>query len=70
MQPLLLFPLVVSILLVLLLDLLGALFLSFIRNSAEFGVQLELALERVKGGSHRNNLLVIWSFGSPESFGL
>ncbi len=67
---LLLFPLVVSILLVLLLVLLVALFLYFIRNSAEFGVQLELAFEHVKGGGHHNNLLVVWGFGSPESFGL
>jgi hypothetical protein len=67
---LLLFPSVVNVLLVLLLVLLDALFLSFICNSAEFGVQLELDLERVKGGSHCNNLLVIWRFGSPESFGL
>ncbi len=29
-----------------------------------------MALERVKGGCHRNNLLVVWGFGSPESFGL
>jgi hypothetical protein len=43
---LLLFPLVASVLLVLLLVLLVALFLSFICNSAEFGVQLELAFER------------------------
>ena len=42
-----LFLLVVSILLVLLLVLLVALFLSFIYNSAEFGVQLELAFECV-----------------------
>jgi hypothetical protein len=67
---LLLFPSVVSFLLVLLLVLLVTLFLSFICNSAEFGVQLELALECVKGGGHCNNLLVIWGFGSPESFGL
>jgi hypothetical protein len=67
---LLLFPPLVSILLILLLVPLVALFLSFICNSAEFGVQLELALERVKGGSHCNNLLIIWGFGSPESFGL
>jgi hypothetical protein len=67
---LLLFPSVVSILLVLLLVLLIALFLSFIHNSAEFGVQLKLALERIKGGGHCNNLLVVLGFGSPESFGL
>jgi hypothetical protein len=67
---LLLFPLVVSILLVLLLVPLVALFLSFICNSIEFGVQLELAFERIKGGGHCNNLLVVWGFGSPESFGL
>ncbi len=67
---LLLFPLVVSILLFLLLLPLVALFLSFIHNSSELGVQLELAFERVKGGGHRNNLLVVWGFGSPESFGL
>ncbi len=45
-----LFPLVV--LLVLLLVLLVALFLPIIHNSAEFGVQLELALEHVKGSGH------------------
>jgi hypothetical protein len=67
---LLLFPLVVSILLVLLLVTLIALFLSFIPNSAEIGVQLELAFKHIKGSSHCNNLLVIWGFGSPESFGL
>ncbi len=67
---LLLFPSVVSILLLLLLVLLVALFLSFICNCAEFGVQVELAFEHIKGGGHRNNLLVIWGFGSPESFGL
>jgi hypothetical protein len=69
---LLLFPSVVSILLLLLLLLipLVAHFLSFICNSGEFGVQLELAFERVKGGSHCNNLLVVWGFGSPESFRL
>jgi hypothetical protein len=67
---LLLFLAVVSILLVLLLVLLVALFLSFICNSAEFGVQLELAFECIKGGGHHNNLLVVWGFGSPESFGL
>jgi hypothetical protein len=67
---LLLFLVVESILLVLLLVLLVALFLSFICNSAEFGVQLELAFERVKGGGHCNNLLVVWGFGSSESFGL
>jgi hypothetical protein len=65
-----LFPLVVSILLVLLLVLLVAFFLSFICNSAEFGVQLELAFECIKGGGHPNNLLAVWGFGSPESFGL
>jgi hypothetical protein len=67
---LLLFLLVVSILLVLLLVLLVVLFLSFICNSDEFGVQLELTFERIKGGSHRNNLLVDWKFSSPEYFGL
>ncbi len=67
---LLLFLLIVSILLVLLFVLLVALVLSFICNSAEFGVQLELAFERVEGGGHCNNLLVIWGLGSPESFGL
>ncbi len=50
---LLLFPLVESILLVLLLVLLVALFLSFIHNSAEFVVQLELALERINGGGNQ-----------------
>jgi hypothetical protein len=67
---LLLFPLVVSILLVLLLVPLVALFLSFICNSVEFGVQLELAFEHVKGGGHCNNCLIVWGFGSLESFGL
>jgi hypothetical protein len=67
---LLLFQLVISVLLVLLLVLLVALFLSFIRNSTEFGVQLELALKRIKGSVHCNNLLLVWGFGSPESFGL
>jgi hypothetical protein len=67
---LLLFPLVVSILLVLLLVLLVTLFLSFICNSTEVGVQLELALECVEGGSHCNNPLIVWGFGSLESFGL
>jgi hypothetical protein len=66
---LLLFLLVVSVLLVLLLVLLVALFLSLIHNSAEFGVQLELALERVKGSGHCNNLLVIWGFCPLESLG-
>jgi hypothetical protein len=65
-----LFPLVVSALLVLLLVPLVALFLSCICYSAEFGVQLELALERVKGSGHCKNLLIIWGFGAPESFGL
>jgi hypothetical protein len=55
----LLFLLVVSILLVLLLDPLVALFLFFICNSVEFGVQLELAFEHVKGSGHCNNLLII-----------
>jgi hypothetical protein len=67
---LLLFPLVVSILLVPFPILLIALFLSFIHNSAEFGVRLELAFERVKGGGQLNNLLIVWGLGSPESFGL
>ncbi len=66
---LLLFPLVVCILLVLLLVPLVTLFLSFICNSAEFGVQLELAFERIKGSGHHNNLLIIWGFCPPESLG-
>jgi hypothetical protein len=48
----------------LLLVLVVALFLSFICNSAEFGAQLELAFERIEGGSHHNNLLVVWGFSS------
>ncbi len=67
---LLLFPMLVSVLLVFLLVLLVALFLSLICNSVEFVVQLGLALEHVKGGGHRNNLLIVWGFGFPESFGL
>jgi hypothetical protein len=68
---LLLFPTVVSILLILLLlVLIVALFLSFICNGAELGVQLELAFERIEGGSHRNNLLIVWGFCPPESLGL
>jgi hypothetical protein len=72
---LLLFPLVVNFLLVFLLVLLVALFLSLICNSAEFGVQLGLALECVKGSGHRNNLLVViwlprvlWSLTSQTCF--
>jgi hypothetical protein len=59
---LLLFPSVVCIRFVLLLVPLVALFLSFICNSAEFGVQLELAFECIKGSSHCNNLFVVWGF--------
>ncbi len=66
---LLLFSLVVCILLVLLLVPLVALFLSFICNSAEFGVQLDLAFECIKGGGHCNNFLVVWGFCPPESLG-
>jgi hypothetical protein len=66
---LLLFPLVVCILLVLLLVPLVALFLSFSHNSAEFGVQLELAFERIKRSGHPNNLLNVWGFCPPEYLG-
>jgi hypothetical protein len=65
-----LFPLVRSVLLVLLvLVLVVALFLSFIYNGAELGVQLELTIERVEGGGHRHNLFVVWGFHPPESLG-
>ncbi len=68
---LLLFPTVVSILLVLLLLVLVVpLFLLFICNGTEIVVQLELVFERIEGGGHGNNLLIVWGFGSPESFGL
>jgi hypothetical protein len=66
---LLLFPMVVCILLVLLLVPIVAHFLFLICNSTEFGVQLELAFKRIKGGGHRNNLLVVWEFRPPESLG-
>ena len=63
-----LFPLVRSILLVLLLlVLVVALFLSFICNGAELGVQLQLALERIEGSGHCHNHFVVSGFCSPES---
>jgi hypothetical protein len=56
------------LLVLLLLALVVALLFSFVCNGAEFGVQLELALELIKGGGHCYNLFVVWGFGSPESF--
>ncbi len=65
---LLLFKSVGCVLLVLpLLALVVALLISFICNGTELGVQLELALERVKGGSHHHNLFIVRGFGSPDS---
>jgi hypothetical protein len=66
---LLLFTPVRCILLVLLLlVLVVALFLSFVCNCTELGVQLQLALERAEGGSHCHNLFVIWGFCPPGPF--
>jgi hypothetical protein len=65
---LLLFPLVVSIILnFFLLDLVIALFFFFISNGAEFGIQLEMALERIESGGHQRNLFIIWGCCSPDS---
>jgi hypothetical protein len=67
---LLMFRLIELVLLVLLLLVLvvALVLLSFVCNGAEFGVQLEVALERIKGGGHCPNCFAVWGFSSPESF--
>jgi hypothetical protein len=59
-----------TLLVLLFLILVFALFLSIICNCAELGVQLEMVLERIEGGGHRHNLFVVWRFCPPESLGI
>ena len=65
---LLLFTLVGSVLLILLLlAFVVALLIPFVCNGAELGFQLKLALERIEGGNHHQNFLIVWGSGYPHS---